>query len=124
VNGRTLLITALALLLCVPATAAAARPRAKKPPRITQIGCVLRCAEGTPITVQPGGKLQLWGRGLKRRMVATFPRKSKVHRSRRRVTALVRQRGAVFSVTVPLLARSGRFTVALPRPAIRRSTRP
>jgi len=110
---RTLLITALALLVCVPA-AAAARPRAKKPPRITQLGCILRCAEGSPITVQPGGKLQLWGRGLKRGMVATFPRKSKVHRSRRRVTALVRQRGAVFSVTVPLLARSGRFTVAHP----------
>ena len=110
---RTLLITALALLVCVPA-AAAARPRAKKPPRITQIGCILRCAEGKPITVQPGGKLQLWGRGFKRGMVASFPRKSKVRRSHRRVTALVRQRGAVFSVTVPLLVRSGRFTVALP----------
>src|SRR5436190_4070129 len=111
---RTVLITALALLLCVPATAGAARPRAKKPPRITQIGCVLRCAEGSPITVQPGGKLQLWGRGFKRGMIASFPRKSKVRRSHRRVTALVRQRGGAFAVTVPLLAQSGKFTVAVP----------
>jgi peptidoglycan hydrolase-like protein with peptidoglycan-binding domain len=47
-------------------------------------------------------------------MIASFPRKSRVRRSRRRVTALVRSRGGAFSVTVPLLARSGRFTVAIP----------
>ena len=64
--------------------------------------------------VQPGGKLQLWGRGFKRGMVASFPRKSKVHGSKRRTTALVRQRGAAYAVTVPLLARSGRFTVSVP----------
>ena len=89
-------------------------PRPAKAPLITKIGCLLRCAEGTPVTVQPGGKLQLWGRGFKRGMVASFPRKSKVHGSKRRTTALVRQRGAAYAVTVPLLARSGRFTVSVP----------
>jgi Putative peptidoglycan binding domain len=108
---RTLLITALALLACAPAADAARRA---KPPRITQVGCLLRCAEGVPITVQPGGKLQLWGRGFKHGMVASFPRKSRIRRSRRRVTALVRQRAGAYAVTVPLLARSGRFTVAVP----------
>jgi peptidoglycan hydrolase-like protein with peptidoglycan-binding domain len=110
---RTLLITAVVLLACAP-VADAARARAQKPPQITQVGCLLRCAEGAPITVQPGGKLQIWGRGFKRGMVANFPRKSKVRRSSRRVTALVRQRGGAFAVTVPLLARSGKFTVSLP----------
>jgi hypothetical protein len=110
---RTLLITALALLACAPATAMA-KARSASAPRITKVGCLLRCAEGSPITVQPGGKLQIWGRGLKRGMVASFPRKSKVHGSKRRVTALVRQRAGAFAVTVPLLARSGRFTVAMP----------
>ncbi|HEX3316717.1 MAG TPA: peptidoglycan-binding domain-containing protein [Solirubrobacteraceae bacterium] len=114
---RTLLITALAAWACAPGTADAKARQAPKPvkaPRITKIGCLLRCAEGAPIMVQPGGKLQLWGRGLKRGMVASFPRKSKVKGSKRRVTAVVRQRGAAYSVTVPLLARSGRFTVAMP----------
>src|SRR3954452_8850547 len=97
-----------------PATAVAKRgPARAKPPKITQIGCLLRCAEGSPIQIQPGGKLQLWGSGLKHGMVATFPRKSRVHRSRRKVTALVRQHSGAFAVTVPLQARSGRFTVSL-----------
>src|SRR3954453_5954894 len=97
-----------------PATAVAKRaPARAKPPKITQIGCLLRCAEGSPIQIQPGGKLQLWGQGLKRGMVATFPRKSKVKRSKRRVTALVRQRAGAFAVTIPLQTRSGRFKVSL-----------
>lgn len=100
----------------LPATAAAKRaPARAKAPKITQVGCLLRCAEGSPIQIQPGGKLQLWGQGLKRGMVATFPRKSKVKRSKRRVTALVRQRSGAFAVTVPLQARSGRFKVSLGR---------
>ena len=114
---RTLLITALALLVCAPATAVAKprqSPRPAKAPKITQIGCLLRCAEGAPITVQPGGKLQIWGRGFKHGMVASFPRKSKVHGSKKRVTALVRQRAGAYAVTVPLLARSGKFTVTVP----------
>jgi peptidoglycan hydrolase-like protein with peptidoglycan-binding domain len=114
---RTLIITLLAVLASLPATAAAKprqAPRPAKPPRITQIGCLVRCADGTPVTVQPGGKLQIWGRGFKRGMIASFPRKSKVRRSHRRVTALVRQSGAAFAVTVPPLARSGKFTVAVP----------
>jgi hypothetical protein len=88
-------------------------PTPAKPPRITQVGCLQRCAEGSPITVQPGGKLQIWGRGFKRGMVASFPRKSKVRGSKRRVTALVRKRSGAYGVTVPLLARSGKFTVAV-----------
>jgi hypothetical protein len=114
---RTLLITALALLACAQATAVAKprqSPKPAKAPQITKIGCLLRCAEGTPVMVQPGGKLQLWGRGFKRGMVASFPRKSKVRGSKRRTTALVRQRGGAYAVTVPLLARSGRFTVSVP----------
>jgi Putative peptidoglycan binding domain len=89
-------------------------PTPAKPPRVTQVGCLLRCAEGSPITVQPGGKLQIWGRGFKRGMVASFPRKSKVRGSTRRVTALVRKRSGAYAVTVPLLARSGKFRVAVP----------
>ena len=114
---RTLLITALALLACAPATAVAKPRQSPKPvtaPKITKVGCLLRCAEGAPVTVQPGGKLQLWGRGFKHGMVASFPRKSKVHGSKRRTTALVRQSAGAYAVTVPLLARSGKFTVAMP----------
>jgi peptidoglycan hydrolase-like protein with peptidoglycan-binding domain len=114
--GRRIVIATLALCVGLP-TAAGARPqssRVVKPPRITQVGCLLRCAESSPIMVQPGGKLQLWGRGLKRGMIASFPRKSKVRRSKRRVTTVVRARAGAFSITVPLLARSGRFRVSVP----------
>jgi Putative peptidoglycan binding domain len=106
----------LAFCVSLPAAAEAAprQSKAAKAPRITKVGCLLRCAEASPITVQPGGKLQLWGRGLKRGMIASFPRKSKVHRSKRRVTAVVRTRSGAFAVTVPLLARSGRFRVSVP----------
>jgi Putative peptidoglycan binding domain len=115
--GRHAFIAMLAVgasALSLTATAEARRsPARAKAPQITQIGCLLRCAEGSPLEIQPGGKIQLWGSGLKRGMVASFPRKSKVRGSRRKVTALVRVHSGAFAVTVPLQARSGRFKVAL-----------